>query len=213
MEPRVFRLMLVTDRTLVPVERLPDAVDAAIRGGVDAVQLREKDLPIDALAAIGRRLKEATRGRAALIVNGPVEVARACDADGVHLPEAAPMPDDDDRPGLLVGRSVHSLPAARSAEAEGCDYIVAGTVYPSRSHPGGAAAGLDLISTLGRTLRLPVIAIGGITVANAGDALRAGAHGVAVISAILGAPDPCAGARALRAAIEAAHGSRAGEPA
>ena len=205
--------MLVTDRTLVLIERLPDAVDAAIRGGVDAVQLREKDLPSDVLVEIGRRLKDVTRGRAALIVNGCVAVARASDADGVHLPEAAPMPPEGERRGLLVGRSVHGLPAARMAEAEGCDYIVAGTVFPSRSHPGGAASGLELIATVRRTVRPPVLAIGGITAQNAGDAVRAGACGVAVISAILGASDPCAAALALRDALGAAAHPRAGEPA
>jgi thiamine-phosphate pyrophosphorylase len=197
----MFRLMLVTDRTLIPPARLPAVVDAAVRGGVDAVQLREKDLPADALIEAGRALRETTRGRALLLVNGPVAVARACGADGVHLPETAPMPDEAERRGLIVGRSVHGLQSAGAAAREGCDYLVVGTVFPSRSHPGGAAAGLDLVAAVRRDVAVPIVAIGGISAANAGGVVRAGADAVAVISAVLGAEDPEAAARALRAAI------------
>jgi thiamine-phosphate pyrophosphorylase len=206
----VFRLMLVTDRTLVSFERLPDVVEQAIGGGVDAVQLREKDLPAEELTAIGRRLREMTRGRAALVVNGPVAVAQACDADGVHLPETAPLPAESERRRLVVGRSVHDPTAAWAAAEEGCDYVVLGTVFPSRTHPGGATGGPELVSTVAGAVDLPVVAIGGITAENAGDVIRAGAHGVAVISAILAAQDPHAAARTLRRAIDATVGSHAG---
>jgi thiamine-phosphate pyrophosphorylase len=202
--------MLVTDRTLVPLERLADVVEQAVRGGVDAVQLREKDLPAEQLTAVGRRLRDVTRGRAALVVNGPVAVARACDADGVHLPETSPVPAKSERRGLIVGRSVHSEAMARAAATEGCDYVVLGTVFPSRTHPGGATGGLELVSAVAQVVDLPVVAIGGITAENAGEVIAAGAHGVAVISAILAAEGPHAAAHMLRRAIDAAAGSHAG---
>ena len=133
--------MAVTDRALCRgADGLVAAVEAAVSGGADAVQLREKDLAEAELLPLARRLRAVTEGRALLIVNGPLEVALAAGADGVHLPEDAPMPLRPRR-GFLVGRSVHSAEAARRAEAEGADYLVAGPVYETRSHPGVEPAG------------------------------------------------------------------------
>lgn len=211
-----FRLMLVTDRTLVGPGALPNVVDRAIAGGVDAVQLREKDLPADELIVLGRDLHAVTSGRALLLINGTAEQARACGADGVHLPEAAPMPDEEQRAGLLIGRSVHGVAAAQQAAAEQADYLVVGTIFPSRSHQDGQASGPGVIRTVTASLALPVVAIGGITAGNAADVIHVGASGVAVISAILGAPDPYAAAAELRAAVEGAlliqHPATAGGP-
>ena len=205
-----FRLMLVTDRTLAPADRLPDVVDHAIAGGVDAVQLREKDLPEPELIALGRALCEVTRGRALLLVNGSAEQARACAADGVHLSGSAPSPENVDREGLLVGRSVHNLNAAQEAQREGCDYVVLGTIFASRSHPGGRTGGIERVREVSAVLQRPVIAIGGIDRMNAEAVVSAGASGVAVISAILTAPDPKAAAAGLREAIGRGLGAAAG---
>lgn len=196
--------MLVTDRTLVPLDALPRAVRAAVEGGVDAVQVRERGLSRVKTIALARSLREAVDRRARLIVNDSCRVAAACGGDGVHLPESAATVMPAERRGLIVGRSAHSLEAARRAEAEGCDYVVLGTVFPSRSHPGGATGGLHLVEQVARSVTIPVIGIGGITPANAGAVVRSGAAGVAVISAILGAPDPGEAARELRDAIDAA---------
>lgn len=208
-----FRLMLVTDRTLTPAGSLPDVVDRAIVGGVDAVQLREKDLPEPELLALGRALRDVTRGRALLLMNGTAEQARACAADGAHLPESAASLEDAERDGLLVGRSVHDLDAAREAEHEGVDYVVLGTIFASRSHPGGRTGGVELVREVCTTIRRPVIAIGGIIARNVGAVVGAGASGVAVISAILAAPDPRAAAEELILAVNrgfyAAAGARA----
>jgi thiamine-phosphate pyrophosphorylase len=136
-------------------------------------------------------------------VNGPLEVAVAVGADGVHLPEDAPMPARLRR-GFLVGRSVHSAEAARRAEAAGADYLVAGPVFETRSHPGVQPAGLALIEEIAGAVRLPVLAIGGVTAGRVEEVVRAGASGVAVISAVLAQPDPRAAAEALRRALDAA---------
>jgi len=204
-------LMLVTDRSLcaVPAGRqggadgLIAAVEAAVQGGVDAVQLREKDLPPEGLLALARRLRQATLERVLLLVNGPLEVALAAEADGVHLPEGAP-PGRRPREAFLVGRSVHSVEAARRAEAEGADYLVAGPVYETRSHPGREPAGLSLIEEITRSVRVPVLAIGGVSAGRVEDVVRAGAPGVAVISAVLAATDKRAAASDLRRALDAA---------
>lgn len=201
------RLMLVTDRRLCPPERLPALVARVVAHGVDAVQLREKDLPPDALLALARALREATAGRALLFVNGDVEVALAAGADGVQLGETAMTAKEARRRAgerLLIGRSVHDVARAVAAERDGADLLIAGTVYPSRSHPGGDTGGPDLIRRITAAVHVPVLGIGGITQENAAAVIAAGAVGVAVISAILAAPDPARAAAELRAAVDAA---------
>ena len=215
---RLPMLMLVSDRSLCP--DLVGAVEAAVTGGVDAVQLREKDMPSEELLALARRLRRVTEeGRAGptgadrsadtrprqalLLVNGPLAVALAAEADGVHLPEEAP-PVARPRRSFLIGRSVHSLAAARRAEAEGVDYLIAGPVYETRSHPGREAAGLALIEEVTRSVRTPTLAIGGVTAERVDEVVRAGASGVAVISAVLAGPDRRAAAERLRRALDAA---------
>ncbi len=201
-------LMLVSDRSLCP--DLVGAVEAAVTGGVDAVQLREKDMPSEELLPLARRLRQATEGRAVLtgrqallLVNGPLAVAQAAEARGVHLPEDAP-PVERPREGFLIGRSVHSLAAAGRAEAEGVDYLIAGPVYETPSHPGREPAGLALIEEVARGVRLPVLAIGGVTAGRVEEVVRAGASGVAVISAVLAQADRRAAAEGLRRALDAA---------
>ena len=103
-----------------------------------------------------------------------------------------------------MGRSVHSAEAARRAEAEGADYLVAGPVYETRSHPGVEPAGLALIGKIAPAVRVPVLAIGGITTERVAEVVRAGASGVAVISAVLAQREPRAAAEALRRALDAA---------
>ena len=195
--------MLVTDRSLCGgADGLADAVEAAVEGGADAVQLREKSLPASELSTLARRLREVTRG-ALLVVNGPLEVATEAGADGVHLPEDAP-PVRRPRQGFLVGRSIHSPVAARRAEAEGADYLVAGPVYETRSHPGREPAGLALIEQVTQIVRIPVLAIGGVTAERVEEVVRAGASGIAVISGVLAAADSPAAAADLRRALDAA---------
>jgi len=194
--------MLVTDRALVGGgDRLVGAVVAAVEGGVNAVQLREKDLGSSDLARLAARLHTVIGGSALLIVNGNAEVAREVDADGLHLPVDAPFTRPD---GIaLVGRSVHSVEAAVQAEREGADYVIAGPIYETPSHRGVAPAGVRLISAVVAVVSVPVVAIGGITAARVPHVLSAGAGGVAVISAVLSAELPGGAASALREALEA----------
>jgi thiamine-phosphate diphosphorylase len=109
---------------------------------------------------------------------------------------------------IVLSHSVHSLEAALQAERDGADMLVLGTVFPSASHPGGPTIGLEGVREICAAVKIPVIGIGGITAQNAGDVIRAGASGVAVISAIFDAPDPRAAAAELRAAIDEAWNER-----
>lgn len=190
-------LMLVTDRRLAGGEdALLDAVDAAISGGVNAVQLREKDLAQEELIALAKRLREVTRNRALLFINGALKVAEEVEADGVHLPEAAPGVDTP----RMVGRSVHSVDAALRAEKEGVQYLVAGPVFETRSHEG-SPAGVELVRKICEAVDPPVLGIGGVDYQRAATVVRAGAAGVAVISAILASPDPRDAAARLSRAL------------
>lgn len=182
------RLLLVTDRHRAAPRDIVEVVTAAIKGGIQFIQLREKDLPADELLALAQRLREVTRGRALLVVNDRADVALACDADGVHVGEAS-LPVAAARKIIgrekLLGRSVHTVSAAIEAERDGADYLIAGTIFASASHPNVAPQGLDFLRTVCAAVTIPVFAIGGITRANAHSCFAAGAHGVAVIREII----------------------------
>jgi thiamine-phosphate pyrophosphorylase len=194
-------LMLVTDRGLAGGEEaLVRKVSEAVAGGVNVVQLREKELSGEALLRLAARIKEAIDGQALFIVNGSLGVALAVDADGVHLPEAMPWPGAVKR--LIVGRSVHSLAAATLAEQSGADYVVFGPVYETASHPGVPAAGLEALSSVVKVVSIPVVAIGGVRKDRVRAIMDAGAGGIAVISAILGSPSPHEAASALRRELQ-----------
>ena len=206
-------LALVTDRRRCRIP-LDAAVERAIAGGVNLVELREKDMPADELLALARRLRAVTRGRALLVVNDRVDVAMASGADGAHLPERG-LPVRDARAllgaGRLVGRSVHGVAGALDAERDGADYAILGTIYATSSKPSVSPAGVGLVAEAARATRLPLLAIGGVTAGRAPEAMAAGAWGVAVISAVLDADDPADAARRLRVALDSAVARRCDE--
>jgi thiamine-phosphate pyrophosphorylase len=192
--------MLVTDRRETRGRDLVDVVEAAVAGGVGLVQVRERDLPETEVDTLLRRLLARLRGTPALLlVNGSADLARALEI-GLHLAASAPPPAPS-RP-LLCGRAVHDEVEARRALAEGASYVVVGPVFPTASKPGHPGAGLEALGRLARIVApVPVLAIGGLTPNRVAPVLAAGAHGVAVRSAILGAPDPARTARAFRDAL------------
>ncbi len=200
--------MLVTDRSLASdPDDLVRRIAAAIAGGVNAVQVREKDLPDAELLDLTRRIVAVAAGRAFVSVNGRPNVALAAGADAVHAGEdALPVRSLKRalRGRLLVGRSVHDLAGAAAAASDGADYLVLGTIFPSRSHPDGETGGVERIRLVAAAVDLPVIAIGGISAANVDEVVHAGAAGVAVISAILGQPNPETAAMQLRQALDRA---------
>ena len=212
-------LCLVTDRTLgqragragSDDAAIVERIAAAVAGGVDMVQLREKDLPGGRLLELANQISSATDGRSLLMVNERADVALAAEAAGVQLGEEG-LPVSAAKqilgPGRLVGRSVHSVEGAVEAAGHGADLLVVGTMYATRSHPGAAAIGPGLVREIAKKCNAPMIGIGGINTGNLGEVLQAGACGVAVISSILAADDPEEAARELKQAMLAEWASR-----
>ncbi len=191
-------LCLVTDVERAGSEAaLIRCVDDAVRGGVNMVQVRAHHLESGQKASLASQIVKAVAGRALVVVNGPADIALEVDADGVHLPESAQMVDTGSGADLLVGRSVHSVRAAMLAAESGADYVIAGTIFPSASHPGGAIGGVELIAETTSSVAIPTIAIGGIDAGNAASVVAAGASGAAVIGAIIGSEHPELAAREL----------------
>ena len=186
-------LCLVADTSVVGVDELAPRVASAVDGGVGLVQLRAKELPGGMLLNLAVQLKQAIGSQAYLIVNERADVAAAARADGVQLGEEA-LPVGAVRSllpaGSIIGRSVHSVAGAWDAQSAGADFLLVGTMFSTDSHPGAAPAGPGLMREVRDACRLPLIGIGGITAANLGEVVAAGADGVAVIRSILGASDP-----------------------
>jgi len=202
------RLHAVTDDRVVArggiVERA--AAMAAVAGPRLAVHLRTRALGGAEQLRLARRLREALGAHGSwLVVNDRVDVARAADAAAIALGRTGLEVRDAHRvaPGIPVARSVHDPAEARAAAAEGADFLVAGAVFATASHPGAAAAGPALVEAAA-TGGLQVIAIGGLTPANATAALGAGAWGVAAIRALWDAADPGVAARSFLAILPAA---------
>jgi thiamine-phosphate pyrophosphorylase len=191
------RLYFVTD---VVSEEL---LDSALRGGVDIVQLRDKDLGDDELVAAAERFRRACDRHGALFVlNDRPDLVERCGADGVHVgQDDTPVAEARRAVGAdrLVGLSTHAREQMENAGES--DYIGVGTIFATPTKPGNDAAGLELVRVARYATRLPWFAIGGIDRTNIEDVARAGAAGVAVVRAIRDAGDPEAAARSLRAAL------------
>jgi thiamine-phosphate pyrophosphorylase len=201
-----FDLYVVTDRQLTGGQPLRLVVEAALRGGVRAFQLREKDLPPRELYPLALEVRRLTQTYGAhLLINDRVDVALAVDADGVHLTTTS-LPASVARqvlgPGRLIGVSTHTLAEAQAAAEEGADFLVFGPVFftPSKA-PYGEPVGLDALRVVRAAVRLPILAIGGVKKANLDQVLAAGADGIAVISAVIGADDPMAASQDLLATL------------
>ena len=209
MNPDQWRTYLVTQESLSAGRSTDEIVAAAIEGDIDAVQLREKNRSARERYELGGRLREATAAEGVdLIVNDRVDLAAAIDADGVHLGQSD-LPVSVAREILgdhaTVGVSVSTVSEARLAAISGADYLGVGAVYGTTSKPDANTAdeglGLDRLADIVESVKIPVVAIGGITPDNAADPIAAGATSVAVISAITAADDPATAARTLRAAV------------
>lgn len=196
-------LCIVTDLERAGSEAaLLHTLSDAVRGGVNMVQVRAHELSRESLTKLATAVVNEIGDDAVVVVNGPSNVAVESGAAGVHLRESDTLDRQVLGTGLLVGQSVHSLESARAAQEAGADYIILGTVFPSASHPGGLTGGAELVRSVTAAITVPVIGIGGITAENAAQVIEAGASGVAVIGAIIGAQDPFGAAHALASAIQ-----------
>jgi len=204
-----FRLYVVTDRQQTSGRALEEVAVAAARGGAGAIQLREKDLSARDLYTLGARIQAAISPYGVpLLINDRLDVALALDAAGVHLAGHS-LPTAAARRVLgaskLLGVSTHSVEEARRAAEDGADFIVFGPVFTTPSKVAyGPPQGLQHLTTVVRQVSIPVIAIGGIDHTNLPQVLQAGAYGVAMIRAVLAAPDPYHATQQLRAAFAAA---------
>ena len=194
---RAARLYLICDA------RPDEFLQAALRGGVDIVQLRMKDADEERIVATGQRFARlcATHG-ALFILNDRPDLVAACAADGVHVgQEDAPVARARELlgPERLVGRSTHTPEQIQRANADLPDYIGVGPVYETPTKPGRPAVGLSLVRYAAQCARMPFFAIGGIDAGNVEAVRQAGARGVAVVRALTEDSDPERVARHLRA--------------
>ena len=179
------------------------------------MQLRDKRSPPADLLELGRELRRICGlHRAPLLVNDRADLALALSADGVHLGSEDLPPAEARRllpPPRWIGVSAASVGEALSAEESGADYLGVGPIFAtSTKADAGDPIGLERLAEIAAAVRIPVVGIGGIGVANCGSVIEAGAAGVAVISAILTAEDPATAARGLRDSLEAARTRRKG---
>lgn len=190
---RDFNLVLITDRHQTVNRPLLEVLEAALDGGVEALQLREKDLPVRPFLSLAFKVRELTLKRSLLLINDRIDVCLTVGADGVHL-RSDSIPPSAAR-GILgekkiIGVSCHSLEEVLLAEKEGADYATLGPLFFTPSKQGlGEPMGLDRFQSIVSKVKIPVFALGGIRLEHVQSAIRAGAHGVALISAILTSTD------------------------
>jgi thiamine-phosphate pyrophosphorylase len=190
-----FNLYLITDRGNTRGRDLSFVVEEALKGGVKAVQLREKDLPSRDLYETAYEMRKLTSHYGArLFINDRVDIALAVDADGVHL-GASSMPIHRARKifgkGRMIGVSCHNMVTALSAQDKGADFITFGPVFytPSKSVYGNPV-GVGKLADIIELLNIPVFALGGINRGNITHVVEAGGEGIALVSAIIAAEDP-----------------------
>jgi thiamine-phosphate pyrophosphorylase len=202
-------LYVITDEAVSNGLAHAEAAKRAITGGADVIQLRDKNCGCHELLLIGRVIRVLTKKTGTLfMVNDRLDVALACGADGVHLGQddmRASVARQIAPPGFIIGISVGTVDEAVRAEREGADYIAVSPVFLTASKgDAGPGHGLDTLRKIRNKVRIPVIAIGGISQENVRDVVAAGADGVAVISAVVGSPDITRAARELKAIIRKA---------
>jgi len=195
------RLYLVCDA------RPREFLAAAIRGGVDVVQLRDKALDDDGLVAAAREFRAAAdAGGALFVLNDRPDLVAACAADGVHVGQDDGSPADARAaagPEAIVGRSTHAPEQADAADGDpDVDYLAVGPVHATPTKPGRPAAGLGYVEYAAAHARKPWFAIGGLDAGNLGEVAARGATRIVVVRAITEAAEPEAAAAALRAALE-----------
>lgn len=202
-----FTLYLITDRHQTGGRPLTEVVGAALDGGVKAVQLREKDLPTRSLYRLADELRRITSDfNARLIINDRLDIAMAVDADGVHVGVNS-LPVGIVRRILgkdkVIGYSAHDVDEALRVQAAGADFVTFSPVYSTPSKAAyGEPCGINKLKEAVTALEIPVIALGGISMTTITETLSVEVQGVAVISSILTAADPCAATVTLLKKIE-----------
>lgn len=189
-----YSLYLVTDRNFLHGRKLKDVVEAAVKGGVTLVQVREKDISTKEFYKVALEVKEVTdKYKVPLIINDRIDIAQAIDADGVHLGQ-------DDMPlklarkilgeDKIIGISAGNIEEAQTAERDGADYVGIGAVFFTGSKKDiDTPIGVEGLKEIVDSINIPSVAIGGVNEENTADIMRTGTDGIAVISAILNNED------------------------
>lgn len=218
MPPVDFHLLLVTDRSLVRERSLESALRESVDAGVQAIQLRERDLSTRELLSLAGQIHAMTKSRGIpLIINDRVDLVQALDLDGVHL-RASSLPVSVARrvlgPRRLIGVSTHSVKEVQQAGDDGADYVILGPIFETPSkREFGAPLGLAALADACRRSSVPVFAIGGMTSKRIAAARDAGASGVAMIGGILGREDVGTATVEMQAAVRAAWAPRSRDDA
>lgn len=201
-DPDRLQLMVITDRRLAGSRGVERVVEAALAAGAPAIQLREKEWGMGDTLPLARRLRQITAQAGALFfVNDRLDLALALEADGLHLgPDDLPLGEVRRYVGdhLLLGYSTDDPKEARKAEEEGADYLGCGTVWPTTSkQDAGSVVGPAGLASVVAAVSIPVLGIGGITPDRSRELAGTGAAGVAVVGAVMAAPDPAAAVKKL----------------
>lgn len=202
-----YSVYLVTDRGILGDRDLCECIEQAILGGATMIQLREKDISTLEFYNISLKVKAITsKYKVPLIINDRVDIALACDAEGVHVGQSD-MPLEVVRriigKNKIIGVSTGSVEKAKLAEENGADYIGVGAIFPTGSKDDAVTIGLEELQNIRNNVSIPIVAIGGINENNCSKVISAGADGVAVISAILGKEDIRKASEELRELIKA----------
>ena len=205
-DPKDLLLYAVTDRHWLNGRTLVDVVKESLDGGVTMIQLREKSLDEGKFLEEAKELQALCRERhVPFIVNDNVDIAKAMDADGVHVGQDD-MSALDARaklgPDKLIGVSAHTVEEALLAEKQGADYLGVGAVFPTSSKSDVGEMSYETLKAICKAVSIPVVAIGGISGENVGKLAGSGICGVAVISAIYAAKDVKAAAADLKATVK-----------
>lgn len=208
MKPDIdYTLYLVTDRDLMSTETIEEAVEAACRGGVTLVQLREKHVTLDEYKAIAARVKAVCDSFGVpLIINDEPDVAVAVGAAGVHVGQEdleARKVREIVGPDRIVGVSAGSIEEARAAQAAGADYLGVGAITFTATKPESKVLTIDELQKIVQSVDIPVVAIGGVSAQTIPSIKEIGLAGYSLVSAIIAAPDIEASAHELREIIEA----------
>ena len=203
---QIGKLHILTDMVLQSRFSHMEITRLAIAGGADTIQYRQKSGTTREMIEIARNMKRlCSEAGVTFIVNDRLDVAIAAEADGVHLGQddfPIPMARGLLGEGRIIGGSAATLDEARKCLSEGADYVGFGPVYPTSSKDdAGPVSGIDILKQVVEIIHLPIIAIGGVGPENIPDVMRAGARGIAVISAVCCQDDPEEATRALYQAL------------
>lgn len=200
---RGMTLYAVTDRSWLGERALAQVVEKVLRGGATFLQLREKDLGEAAILAEAREIQAiAARYRVPFVINDSVDIALACDADGVHVGQTDLMGRDVRAligPDKILGITANTVELAVAAEKAGADYIGAGAVFGTTTKQNAKNLSLDTLKAICQAVSIPVVAIGGVNADNLPRLAGTGAAGAAVVSALFAQKDPEEAARRMRA--------------